>query len=484
MIGGSSKRLSRAVTGLVLAAGILVCATPPAVSATYPGFINMVTDSSLVLTEPQLRKALYLAPFLDPVFSTQVSRTANDPGLPTTPVSGIWGSDARHVYSKQEPWNSTGTMITIENRNGGSPNPLILDGNTYRPLLTPCGNYPSYDYRWHPSTSHPNEQINVNSGGNELMWFDVTTCTKTRTWTLPIAVNYGIGSGEGNPSNDGRFVALASSASMFVVDMDPQPPFAPYPNKRIGPLVNISSCGLPSGCSIDWVSISASGKYAVVSYNGDHPRVYDVDPATLTLTPHPMLASSPRCSGGSADQGFTYSLGHADLAKNPFDSDEDILVGQEQCGNKGSVVSGQLLGGVVMVRLRDGAITALTDPNNEAYPHHASTRNLDRPGWVYVDYYPEPGKRFSDEVIAVKLDGSKSVQRFAHKHSDFNGCYRCESHPAPSQDGRRVIIASNWALNCGGLCGSTSVIQDYVVDARAVGSDFVPPAPPANVQAR
>ena len=212
---------------------------------------------------------------------------------------------------------------------------------------------------------------------------------------------YGIGSGEGNPSNDGRFVALASATQLFVVDMDPQPPLAPYPSRRIGPLFDISTCGLASGCSIDWVSISASGKYAVVSYNGDHPRIFDIDPNTLALTPHAMLASSPRCSGGSAALGYTYSLGHADVAMNPFDNNEDVLVGQEQCGNKGSTVNGVLLGGVVMVRLRDGAITALTIANNEAYPHHVSTRNLDRPGWAYVDYYPEPGKVYSDEVIAV-----------------------------------------------------------------------------------
>src|SRR5207247_7849793 len=139
----------------------------------------------------------------------------------------------------------------------------------------------------------------------------------------------------------------------------------------------------------------------------------------------------------------------------PFDNNEDVLVGQENCGNRGVVVGGQLIGGVVMVRLRDGAITPLTDPTNEAYPHHVSTRNLDRPGWAYVGYNFESGKRFSDEILAVKLDGSKSVQRFAHKHSAYSSCYRCESHAVPSRDGRRVIWASNWAQNCT-ICGSTS----------------------------
>jgi hypothetical protein len=455
-----------------LAAGVAFAACPAA-ATTYPGFINMVTDSSRVFTVPGVVKPPYIVPFVDPVFGTRVTRIANDPGTSTAPVVGTWGSDARHHYSKTQPWSSDNSIIMIENRAGGSPSMLLLDGDTYLPRVPTCSGYSPNDYRWHPSPSHPHEQMNVT--GSELMWYDVVTCTKTRTWTLPFSVS-GFGSGEGNPSNDGRYAALASATQLFVVDMDPQAPFAPYPNKRIGPAVDIASCGLSGGCSVDWVSISASGKYAVVSYNGDYPRVFDVNPTTLALTPHPMLSSSPRCNGGSAAQGYIYDLGHADVATNPFDNDEDVLIGQEHCGNSGSVIGGQLVGGIVMVRLRDGAITSLTDPTNEAYPHHVSTRSLDRPGWAYIGYYPQAGQRFTDEVIAVKMDGSKATQRFAHKHSAFSGCYRCESHPVPSRDGRRVIFTSNWVDNCGGLCGTSSVVQDYVIDARATGgSDAIPP---------
>src|SRR5213595_2575316 len=102
-------------------------------------------------------------------------------------------------------------------------------------------------------------------------------CTETRSWTLPIAADYGIGSGEGNPSNDGRFVMINGKRRIYVVDMDPKPPFAPYPNQRIGPALDISSCGV-SSCTLDWASVSASGKYGVVSYSGDNERVFDIDP--------------------------------------------------------------------------------------------------------------------------------------------------------------------------------------------------------------
>ena len=97
------------------------------------------------------------------------------------------------------------------------------------------------------------ERINV--VGNELMWFDVVSCVKTRNWTLPFAVN-GIGPSEGNSSDDGRFVALTDSARVFVVDMDPQPPLQAYPAQRIGPAIDVSNCGLADGCQVGWVSSS------------------------------------------------------------------------------------------------------------------------------------------------------------------------------------------------------------------------------------
>src|SRR5437870_5206280 len=255
------------------------------------GFLSgILTDPTVVLTEPNLPKPGYLVPLTPAPLGVPCLRDGNNvnASAPTidpmtgTPVSGCgsWGNDARHVYSKQEPWSADESLISIENRDVGCPSTLILDGFTYLPKYAPCSNYNPWDYRWHPSRAHPREQINVDESGTELMWFDVTTCTKTRSWSLPIASNYGIGSGEGNPSNDGRFVLIASASQIYVVDMDPQPPFAPYPSQRIGPAIDVSDGG-----SIDWAGMSASGKYAVVSYNGDYPRVFDVNTSTLALTP-------------------------------------------------------------------------------------------------------------------------------------------------------------------------------------------------------
>jgi hypothetical protein len=435
----------------VLLAGLIANA---AAAAPKPGAaLGVLTNASAVYSVPATTEPAYLKGFNDPTFGTRLMRIAPDSGTSTSPVSGTWGSDTRHHYSKDEPWSADGLFYCLENRSGGSPSSLVLDGHTFAPLFSVPSSAGLYDYRWHPAKAHAHEMINVGSSGTELSWVNATTGTKTRTWTLPFAVS-GYGSGEGNASDDGRFIALASSSQMLVVDMDPQPPFAPYPSRRIGPSRTITDCGL-SSCSIDWVSVSASGRYAVVSYNGDYPRVFDIDPNTLALTPHVYPAGTAAC-GRDPAKGYIVGLGHADFALDPFDGSADVLIGQQRSGCPST-------GGVVKVRLRDGQYTSLTDPANEASPHHISARNLDRPGWAYVGYYEESGKRFSDELIAVKLDGSKAVERYVHLHSAVSGCYRCEEHAVPSRDGSMIAFASNWAQDCGSGCGSASVIKDYVV---------------------
>jgi hypothetical protein len=204
----------------------------------------------------------------------------------------------------------------------------------------------------------------------------------------------------------------------------------------------------------------------------DMDRVFEVDPGTLALKPHNMATSSLRCcSFQSRPNGWIYPLKHADLTPDPFDNNQDVLVGGRSC-------PGATFGNVVKVRLEDGAVTPLTDGINESSVFHVSTRNLDRPGWAYVSWYRVPGTRFSDEIIAVKLDGSQSVERLCHIHTAYDGCYRCEAHPVPSRDGTRVLFASNWAQDCGAGCGDSTDIKDYVVtDAAAIHPVDVQPAP-------
>src|SRR2546427_12154450 len=105
------------------------------------------------------------------------------------------------------------------------------------------------------------------------------------------------------PSRDGRFIALSGATQVFVVDMDPQPPFAPYPSQRLGPVYDFSNCGATSGCTLDFTQGSASGQYVIVHFLGGWQQGLDVDPNTPALTPRPMPAAEPRWNGTAA-QGF------------------------------------------------------------------------------------------------------------------------------------------------------------------------------------
>jgi hypothetical protein len=450
----------------------------------------MLSNPTAVYSVPASAEPAYLAHVTDPTFGTTLLRIAPDSGMPTSPVSGTWGSDTRHHYSKDQPWSADGAFYCLENRDGGSPSPLILDGHTFAPLLTVPSGAGLYDYRWHPAKAHARELINVNSSGTELSWVDATTGLRTRTWSLPFAVD-GFGQGEGNASRDGRFIALTSASKLVVVDMDPQPPYAPYPNRRIGPVYTFPPCSLmvsaPTNCPIDNASISASGRYVSINYDGgtsetqDIHRIYEVDPVTLGVRPHVMASSSLRCDTfASRPYGWIFGQKHADMTLDPFDNNEDVMIGGRSC-------PGSSIGHVVKVRLRDGKVTALTDPTNESSILHVSTRNADRLGWAYVSWYKVPGTRFSDELIAVKLDGSRAVERYVHLHSAVSGCYRCEQHPVPSPDGSMIAFASNWAQDCGAGCGTASVIKDYVVLAGGAATDAgdaTRPAAPALALAR
>jgi hypothetical protein len=464
----------------VLALALLACLVfaPRTGAAPYPGFAPLVTDPMAVFAIPDLARPPYLMKVADPTFGSAIVAITGEPGADVGLLGPEWSATARHVYSKQAAWNSASLMLSLSNTNK-HPNPVILNGTTYQPMFEPCYAFDHFDWRWHPLTEHRNVQINVNREGTMLSWWNVVTCTEMRSWTLPIVADYGIGMGEGNPTNDGRFVAIGNQQQMVVVDMDPRPPHAPYPNIRIGPVFTFDPCSLdvtrPDSGRISHLSISPSGRYVTVKYRGlalvgqsscdtlcDMRRVFEVDTTTLAIKVHNMADASLRCgSFASRPNGWIFPLKHADLALDPFDGDEDVIIGGRAC-------PGSTLGRIVKVRLSDGQLTPLTNPVNEASYNHGSARNILRPGWFYASYSRDPsqqGKRFWGEIVAVKIDGSGEVQRFAHHHSTQQ-TFLSEAHPVPSPDGKRILVASDWLDHCAENCGQPGVVGAYVIDGR------------------
>lgn len=397
------------------------------------------------------RPAYLVTSATDARYATTITRIAGNPGT-TFAFGGIWGLTARHHYSKDQPWNSDQTLIALDNSDGkATPNIVYLNASTYAVQSVRCPAYSRGDDRWNVTPGHPNERVNVK--GTLLQWYDIVTCTETKRMLLPFSAHY-IGQAEGNTSADGRYVALSNSddTRLILVDMH---------TGTIGPQTDVvTGCGLPS-CAMSHSSVSPSGAYVLVSYEGDTHAVWTVDRTTLTVRRRVLAVGTPECSPSyDPALGILLNLGHADMAINPFGSGGDVVVGQRRSGC--TTLNGKELGRVVMVNLSDGNVTSLTKPSNEASVHHISMRATGRPGWAYVTYYRVSGKRFSGELVAVKLDGSYAVERLGLTHSS-EAPYHNEAHGVPSPDGKQVLFASAWDTDCGSGCGVKTSVQSYAM---------------------
>ena len=401
---------------------------------------TLISDS-LERAQPSVAKPGYMQPFIDPVYGTLVTRITGDPGTPIPTVGGVWGNKARHGYSKDPVWNADQSLLVLKQVDGVSGF-LFLDGNTYKPLFNRVS--PGGEVRWHPSIADAMVYLTY---GCEFGHWNVRTNVRSPLVTPAGYTDCYMGPWEGNVSSDGgKVAAYARRASdgrfvAFVVDLGQR---IKYPD------LDLASVGVTN---LDWVSVSATGRYLVV---------------TGTIT-------GCRTVGGYCDATKVFTLqgapvgpfwveygvpSHYDLGINALG--EDVAVGVSK--------SAPTEGKVVMRRLTDGQVTPLTVGG---YATHTSTRGAR--GWAYVShpyngpYWPP----FRNETFAVKLDGTLTLERFANLHATLP---TEAAHPTvtPSPDGKRVIFASNWSSATG------TPVQAYVIDARGLCSTL--PAPPPNVR--
>ncbi len=377
-------------------------------AAAYP-----VTDTE-VKTIAAVPRPAYLDSYVDPVFGTRVTRITGEPGTPIPVVGGAWGEVARHHYSKDQAWNADGSLLILD-RHRGKPNPIFLDGRTYRPLFT---RRPPGEDRWHPTQA----DLRIFLRDNQIGTWNVRTGEVSVAHTFGGYSHLQFGPGEGNPSRDGARLAVLAQKG------DNQVAFAyDLAQKHKYPDIGLD------GVTVDWVSISALGKHLVI--NGvidggrDRTQVYDLEGRKAG----PLWTKYGRPS-------------HYDLTVD--DAGDEVAVGV----SKSKPDQGRL----IKRRLRDGAVTVLTPGG---WASHTSARNIRRPGWVYATYQTRSRNwpPFGDEIVAVRIDGSLRVERLAHMHTR-GGDYFSEAHASPSPDGRKVIFASNWEAE------SRRPIAAYVVE--------------------
>lgn len=238
--------------------------------------------------------------------------------------------------------------------------------------------------------------------------------------TFPGYSEFHIGPWEGNLSFNGKFMVIDGKKGddriAFAYDLATQ---RKYPDLVLNDV------------EVDWISVSPSGKHIVLqgsidNEKGDQTQVYDLEGNKVGE----LWSEYGRPS-------------HYDMTID--ENGDDIAVGVSKSAPDD--------GRVIKRRLFDGKVTVLT--TGGGYASHTSTRNVNRPGWAYVTYqHPGPTwPPYWDEVVAVKLDGSMTVERIAHLHTKRVD-YLTEAHAVPSPDGKRVLWASTWEAASGRPIGT------------------------------
>jgi len=390
---GQWRVLGMAKTALF--AALLVAA------AGEPQAGDTLASARLVRT-PEMRMPGYLQPTTDPAFGTPFVRVT-DPGRQILPGISCKPSLCRHRYSSAQAWNADQTLLVITS---GCPGLCFLDGQTFRPLFH---RRVAGACEWHPTD--PELMICVSE--DEIYALAVRTDTRTSIFSSSELGGFRFGPGKGNLSKDGRRLVVralnkAGALVAFAYDIGAA---KKYPEIPLAGLAGENS----------YCSISPSGRYVFCFQRLPNTAyIFSVEGVQLQ------------------HWGEHHRPGHGDMTIDVDGS--DVYVGI----SKSDPDKFQ----VIKRRLVDGAVTVLT-PRGVA--QHASIRNINRPGWVFLTYggsYAKVAERpnwlpFYREIVALRIDGSGEIRRIVHTRSARHG-YHSEAHGSPSPDGSQVIWASNW----------------------------------------
>ncbi len=226
-----------------------------------------------------------------------------------------------------------------------------------------------------------------------------------------------VGPGEGNIDMNDRFVALTCKrdTDLVIVIFDLQ-------NREIVATTEIDGAwGHGSRPEyVDWVSVSQSGRFTGIMWDTGR-----------TSPGNPFHGHYGVEIYNTEDMRFLRRLveygNHGDFCYSPYG--EEIFV--QFYGHGGTINS---------FGLEDGHHTVIHTHSDFGYGDaHLSCRNLQRPGWAYLSTDPERGGM----ILAVKLDGSMTVEFFGH-HFSSSVNYTKSPMPVPSPDGTGVMFNSDF----------------------------------------
>lgn len=440
-----TRTVAGRITRRVLAGLLIICAIAAFAMADATEQPTQPLSTAKLIATPHMEQPAYLDQAQDPLFGTSFTRVT-DPGTKGTSRIGCGPAYCVHRYSSIQAWNADQSLLLITN---GCHGWCFLDGQTYELVFqrrTPSA------CEWHPR----NAEIMICVHHNAVLSWAPRANKVSILWQTEDYTALKFGPLAGNLSHDGNRIALRARNAegglvAFAVDLAAN---QKLPDIALSDLISENN----------YVSISPSGRYIYLFQ----------EPVDGVEKSYVFTAS------GRQLQHWTehHRPGHGDMTIDA--AGDDVYVGVSK--------SEPDKWHIIKRRLRDGQVTVLAP---SGYGSHVSARNINLPGWVFVSYggklsefiesdtgMPDHAGRapFYQEVIALRIDGSGQVRRFAQTRSTEHD-YWSETHASPSPDGSQVIWSSDW-----GQAGAP--IADYVSRLAWSGQQTTNPSRASRVNAQ
>jgi hypothetical protein len=373
--------------------------------------------------------------FSDPNFHTPVTRLTD---ARTAGIHGLFPD-----YSKRQAWNSNESLMILRTGWGEAH---LYNGQNYQ-FIKVLDGVGGEDVFWHPSNPdliiyNPDSVLHsynvITDMNSELHVFAPYTWANTR--------------GEGNISNDGRYYAVVGQMYNYSTGEVIMHDLIVYDIQE-GEVTGSMLLPQEELTGFDWVSISPLGNYVVVDYADEETgRYHGVEVYDRNFN----FIWQKGLGAGHSDLGLD-ATGEEVLIMDVYDADANMTHLNKYV-------------------LATGTSTRLLSVSPYFDLHH-SCRSMLRPGWVYIstfDYYGRLTDNsagwlpFEDEIFALKMDGSESVERYAHHHSrryspsnpdSDNSVYYAEPHATVSRSGKRILFGSNWR---------THIEEDFSIDTYLI----------------